>query len=61
MLAGCGAEGCTKGILRANGLSISDMAELVQAKLATAPAERVAHFRITPAGKRALSKAERAK
>ena len=34
-------DDCTEGILRANGFSISDMAELVRAKLASATAERV--------------------
>jgi hypothetical protein len=41
LLDGCGDEGCTEGILRAIGFSLSDMVELVRAKLATATTERV--------------------
>jgi hypothetical protein len=63
LLDGCGDEGCTEGILRANGFSISDMVELVRAKLVTAVASivagsrrmEVARGRITDAGRRALA------
>jgi hypothetical protein len=68
LLAGCGAEGCTEGILRAHGLAIGDMVELVRAGLVTVTAERVvaggrehevARVRITDAGRRVLEKAKR--
>jgi hypothetical protein len=68
LLAGCGDEGCAEGILRAHGFTISDIVELVQAKLATATAERVvagsrkmevARVKITDAGRRVLEKARR--
>jgi hypothetical protein len=68
LLDGCGAEGCTEGILSAHGFTINDMVELVHAKLATATAERVvagsrkmevARVRITDAGRRVLEKARR--
>ena len=41
LLAGCGAEGCPEGIMRARGFSIDFMVDLVRAGLATATAERV--------------------
>ena len=41
LLDGCGADGCTEGIMRAHGFAISDMVELVRARLATATAECV--------------------
>jgi hypothetical protein len=41
LLAGCGAEGCTEGIMRAHGFAIRDMVELVGAGLASAAVKRV--------------------
>ena len=64
LLDGCGTEGCTEGIMRANGFSIGDMVELVRAGLASVTAERVvagsrkmevARVRITDKGRRALA------
>jgi hypothetical protein len=40
-LDGCGAEGCTKAILRAHGFATAEIVELVCGGLATATAERV--------------------
>ena len=39
LLDGCGTEGCTEGIMRANGFSIGDMVELVRAGQASATKE----------------------
>ena len=63
LLAGCGAEGCPEGIMRARGFSIDFMVDLVRTGLATATSERVvmgsatievARLRITEEGRRVL-------
>jgi hypothetical protein len=68
LLDGCGAEGCTKAILRANGFATAEIVELVRGGLATATAEHevaggreheVARVRITDAGRRVLEKLRR--
>jgi hypothetical protein len=68
LLNGCGAEGCTKAILRANGFATAEIVELVRGGLAMATAEHevaggreheVARARITAAGRRVLEKARR--
>ena len=60
LLAGCGSEGCTEGILHAHGFATADIVELVRAGLASATAERVvagsrkieiARVKITDAGR----------
>jgi hypothetical protein len=64
LLDGCGAEGCTEGILHAHGFATADIAELVRSGFASVTAERVvagsrkmevARVRITDAGRRALA------
>jgi hypothetical protein len=68
LLAGCGDEGCTKGMLRAHGFATSEIVELVRGGLATVTAERVvaggrehevARVRLTEAGRQVLEKARR--
>jgi hypothetical protein len=68
LLDGCGAEGCTKAMLRARGFTTAEIVELVRGGLATATAEHVvaggrehevATVRITDAGRRVLAKAKR--
>jgi hypothetical protein len=68
LLDGCGAEGCTKAMLRAHGFATSEIVELVRGGLATATAEHVvaggrdhevARVRITDEGRRVLEKARR--
>ena len=63
LLAGCGAEGCPEGMMRARGFSIDFMVDLVRAGLATATAEHVvmgsntievARLRITAEGRKVL-------
>ena len=39
LLAGYGAEGCTKAMLRANGFATGEIVELVRGGLATATAD----------------------
>jgi hypothetical protein len=64
LLAGCGVEGCTEAILRAHGVTIEQVVELVRAGLATVHADRVvaggrtievARVKISAAGRRALT------
>jgi len=64
LLASC-RDGCTEAILRAHGVTIPQMVELVRAGLASATPERVvaggrtieiATVRITEARRRALAK-----
>jgi hypothetical protein len=63
LLAGCGAEGCSEHVLRAQGFAIEQMVALVRAGLATATPQRtragpevleVATLRIADAGRRVL-------
>ena len=64
LLASC-RDGCTEAILRAHGVTIPQMVELVRAGLASATPERVVAgkramevttVRITEAGRRALAR-----
>jgi hypothetical protein len=66
LLAGCGEEGCTKAILRANGFATAEIVELVRGGLAMATAEHevaggreheIARVQITDAGRQVLEKA----
>jgi hypothetical protein len=67
-LLAASADGCTEAIMRAHGFSTDLLVELINAKLATATAERIvagsrkielARVRITDAGRKALAAAQR--
>jgi hypothetical protein len=62
LLASC-RDGCTEAMMLAHGFTVAQMVELVQARLASAGAERmragkhemeIARVRITEAGRRVL-------
>jgi hypothetical protein len=65
LLGDCGPEGCSEHVLRAHGLRIEQLVELVSAGLATATPScirtgretiEVATLRIMPAGRQALAR-----